>query len=212
MSKLEEAVKTLVGREPTAEEMAKFYRIKETLGLAEHDVVWTFLLAFGHYEILYSEVPERIREVCQSTLADLKVAAEQVAKAAERQMLGQVESRVAETVKSLSDKVLEVGHGLALEAHRKKLAVALGLSIGLAALAIGGAVWGGYRLGEQSMAAKAAWLDTPEGRAAREFTRMNDVGRMLECPAPLRRFSERGETYCNPYDEEKKRLRSWRVE
>ncbi|MFD2274827.1 hypothetical protein ACFS07_36690 [Undibacterium arcticum] len=59
MKPIEEALRVLIGREPSAEDISKFYKIKEICNFSEHDSVWSLLLAFGHYEILYEEIPAK---------------------------------------------------------------------------------------------------------------------------------------------------------
>lgn len=212
MSNPEKALQTLLGREPSAEELGKFYRIKEQLGLSDHDVVWTFLLAFGHYEILYSEIPAKIEEAAKRTLAEFRVSADAVAAATERQMRANVEASVVETVKKLSDQAIATSQALANDSNRRKLLVAIGISIGIAALAVLAVLWTGYRLGAGSRDADVAWLNTPQGIAAKEFAEMNDVQAMLSCDRPLARVDEGGKTFCMPYDPDKKQVRTWRIE
>lgn len=212
MSNPDKALETLLGREPTTDEMGKFYRIKEQLGLSDHDVVWTFLLAFGHYEILYSEIPERIEEAAKRVLAEFRVSADAVTAAAERQMRANVETSVAETVRKLSDQVIATGQAIANDSNRRKQIVAIGISLGIAALLILIVLWAGYRLGVGSRDAEAAWLNTPQGAAAKKFGEMNDIQSMLNCTPPLAKVEENGETYCMPFDPGKKQVRTWRIE
>ena len=212
MSTPEKALQTLIGREPTTEELGKFYRIKEQLGLSDHDVVWTFLLAFGHYEIIYNEIPGRIEETAKRVLTEFRTSADAVAVATERQMRANVEASVSETVRKLSDQVIATGQAFANDSNRRKQMVAIGISIGIAALLVLVVLWAGFRLGVGSRDADVAWLNTPQGAAAKKFGEMNDLQAMLNCTPPLTKVEENGGKYCMPFDPGKKQVRSWRIE
>lgn len=212
MNDLEQAIKTIIGRDPTAEEIAKFYKVKETCGFSDHDAVWSLLLAFGHYEILYGEIPAKIAEQARTLLAEHKLAMDATAEAAQKHMQANLVTAVADTTKRMADQVIKTGQQITIDESRRKFVIGVALSIGVAAVAIACVAWGAFALGERSSAAELAWLRTPEGMAARQFSELNSTKAMLDCPAPFQiQKNDRGETHCLPYDEKTKLIRGWRI-
>lgn len=212
MNDLEQAIKTIIGRDPTAEEIAKFYKVKETCGFSDHDAVWSLLLAFGHYEILYGEIPAKINEQTCKLLADHKIALDATADTAQKHIQASLVTAVADTTKRMADQVIKTGQEITIFESRRKFIVGVALSIGIAAVAIACVAWGAFALGARSSAADLAWLRTPEGMAAQQFSELNSTKAMLDCPAPFQiQKNDRGETHCLPYDEKAKLIRGWRI-
>lgn len=212
MSDLEQAIKTIIGREPTADEIAKFYKVKEACGFSDHDSIWSMLLAFGHYEILYGEIPAKINEQTYKLLADHKIALDATAEAAQKHMQASLVTAVADTTKRMADQVIKTGQEITIFESRRKFIIGVALSIGIAVVAVAGVAWGAFALGARSSAADLAWLRTPEGMAARQFSELNSTKAMLDCPAPFKiQKNDRGETLCLPYDEKAKLIRGWRI-
>lgn len=211
MTPLEQALATLVGRDPTAEEMAKFYKIKEACGFSEHDSVWAMLLAFGHYEILYGEIPKQIADKTHQVLADHKLALEATASAAEKHIKANLVDAVAKTARDMADQVIKAATTMSLKESRRKFLLALSLSLGLAASVVALVGWGAYSLGAKSATADAAWLQTREGEAARKLAKINNISAMLECPSSFQQRQEGDGLYCIPFDEKAKRNWGWRI-
>lgn len=209
--RLTEALALLVGREPTAEEVSRFHRIKDVLGLAEHDVVWTFLVAFGHYELLYEQIPEKIKNASMELIATQRTLLEPAAKTVEAQLFSTVEKNASRTVERVVEEALRGAKTIQDSVQRKRLGIALACSVGLAALVVGIAVWGGFEAGRASRNGDMSWLDSHEGKAARRFAQLNDVKAMLACEEPLSRQQIAGKEQCVPYDRGNKQVRTWRI-
>lgn len=215
MKPIEQALQTLIGREPTPDEVAKFYKIKETCGFSEHDSVWALLLAFGHFEILYGEIPERIAVQTRGLIADHKLALEAAAEAAERAVRGSMIENVTKTTREMADKAIEAGKVIASHEHRRKIVLAIiaafAVSVGLS----GALAWGAYKVGARSGAVgvmvDAAWSQSAEGRSAKAFAQLNNVQSMLDCPSNYQTHKEGNATYCIPYDETNRRSFGWRI-
>jgi hypothetical protein len=212
MSDLDQAIKIIVGREPTAKEIARFYKIKEVCGFSDHDSVWSMLLAFGHYEILYGEIPDKIADLSRTLLAEHNLAMGAIADAAQKQIQASLVTTVADTAKRMADQVIASGRQITIFESRRKFVFGVTLSIGIAVLSVAGVAWSMFDFGVQSTTADVAWLRTPEGVAARQFAEINSIKAMLDCPAPFQvRKNDGGETLCIPYDEKTKLIRGWRI-
>ncbi|KAA0178805.1 hypothetical protein FX016_23005 [Cupriavidus gilardii] len=214
MKPIDQALQTLIQREPTPDEIAKFYRIKDTCGFSDHDSVWSLLLAFGHYEILYGEIPQKITEQARQLLADHKIALEAAAEAAERAVRASLIEQVSKTAREMADRAVEAGKILASADSRRKFAfailAALAISIPATALLAYGAYSAGARSAANEAVADAVWARSPEGRAARSLAKLNNVQAMLECPTYQVR-KEGNSTYCVPFDERTNRSFGWRI-
>lgn len=212
MKPIEQALATLIGdREPTADEIAKFYKIKEACGFSEHDSVWAMLLAFGHYEILYSQIPQQIADQANKLIAEHKIALEHTAEASANHIKANLVESVAKTAREMAKEVIESAKTLAIADSRTKFMIGAALSFGVAAITIGLLCWGAYSAGARTNAADAAWMHTPQGEAAQRFSELNDVGSMLSCTAGQKRF-EGNKAFCLPYDEKAKKVSGWRVQ
>lgn len=209
--RLNEALAALVDREPTAEEVSRFHRIKDTLGLAEHDVVWTFLVAFGHYELLYEAIPEKIKHASMELIAAQRALLEPAAKAVESQLFASVEKNATKTVERVVEEALRGAKTIQDSLQRRRLGIAFAVSAGVAALVVGLAVWGGFEAGRASRNGDMSWLDSSEGQAVRRFAQLNDVKAMLACEEPLARQQAAGKEHCVPYEKTTKQVRMWRI-
>jgi hypothetical protein len=203
MSPLEEAMAVLIGREPSTEDVQKFYKVKEICGLSDHDPIWSMLLAFGHYETLYRAIPEQIIEQSRATIAEHKLALEATHAAAENLVKHSLAEAVSRSAGQIADTVL--GHA------SKRVRAAIFASIGFAAVAVALVAGAAFMAGQRMSAAEVAWLHTPEGEAAREFSRLNNVRAMLECPSGFPQRDKGKGTYCVPYDPQGKKTFGWRV-
>lgn len=214
MKPIDQALQTLLQREPTPEEVAKFYKIKEICGFSEHDSVWAILLAFGHFEILYGDIPDKIAEQARQLLADHKLALEASADAAERAVRGSLIEQVTKTARELAERSMEAGKILANQQSRRKFLLGVGFAMAIAVPSIGALVFGAYHAGMRAQTSIAtldsAWVQSPEGRAARALAQLNNVDAMLACRSYQVR-KEANATYCVPYDERANRSFGWRI-
>jgi hypothetical protein len=211
MSDLEQAIKIIIGREPTAEEIGKFYKIKDVCGFSDHDSVWSMLLAFGHYEILYGEIPTKITDLTRTVLAEHKLQLDAAAEAAQKQIQANLVTAVTDTTKRMADQVIKTGQKITVFESRRKFVIGVALSTGLAALVMAGIAWSVFTLSERNAAADSAWLRTPDGLAARKLSELNSTKAMLACPAPFQTQTKEGRTLCIPYDEKTKLIHGWRI-
>jgi len=218
MAPIKQALATLVGREPTAEEIAKFYKIKDACGFSDHDAVWAMLLAFGHYEILYGEIPNHIANKTQELLAEHKLALDATASAAERHIKANFVDAVANTAHEIAERVISAANRVSSTAAdrarddaRRKYLMAFTMSIGAAAITVGLVAWGAFHIGIRSGAADKAWVQTVDGQAARRFADMNQITAMLDCPAPYQRRQNGDTLHCIPYDTKAQKGYGWRI-
>lgn len=208
---LQTTLETLIGREPTTEELAKFYKIREACGFSDHDAVWSLLAAFGHYEILYGSIPSKIVEETVKLLAEHKLAIEATAQAAERGIKTSLYETVREATSKLVDEARATGDVLSTIRAKRSLVIGSLLSAGLAAIMLVVVGWSGYLVGARSSSVHAAWLQSSEGVAARQLAQVNSIRTMLDCPAPYQTHREGGATYCIPYDPVSKKSWGWRI-
>jgi hypothetical protein len=212
MKPIEQALATLIGdREPTADEIAKFYKIKEVCGFSEHDSVWAILIAFGHFEILYGEIPKQIADQAQRLLAEHKIAMEKTAEASATHIKSNLVDSVSKAAREMSKEVIESAKTLAIADSRAKFLIGSSLSFGVATIMISLMCWGAYNIGVRSKAADIAWLNTQQGEAGRKFAEINDVNSMLSCATGQKRH-EGNKTFCFPYNDKSKKVSGWRVE
>ena len=211
-----EALKSLIGREPTADEIEKIIKIKDSLGLADHDAIWQILVAFGQYEILFDRIPEKIKDQTQAALADHKLALEATASAVERA-----------TKASLADAIIRAAKEASLAARQaadqqtgKQKVIRIGfvvvMSTAIAMTCLLGTGYVGYRTGIAAHNTDEVWLQSPEGKASKRLAQLNTVQAMLDCSssfAERREVSDDGETrtYCVPFDANAKRRWGWRI-
>lgn len=212
MKAIEQALATLIGgRSPTAEEVAKFYKIKEVCGFSEHDSVWALLLAFGHYEILYGQIPQQIADQAHRLIAEHKIALENTAAASARHIQTNLVEQVANTAREMAKEVIESAQALAIANSKSKFLLGASLSFGIAAFIIGLLCWATYHITYQSSMKDQVWITTPHGKAARKLAEMNDLNSMLQCANGQKRI-EAAKTFCLPYDENSKKIGGWRIE
>lgn len=210
MKPIEQALVTLIGREPTTDEIAKFYKIKETCGFSDHDSVWSMLLAFGHYEILYGQIPGAITDQTAKLLAEHKIALDATALAAANHVKGNLVEHVTKAARDMAKEVIESSKQITIAESRNKFFIGLSLSMGIAALVVGLVSWGAYNAGLRSGAADVSWANSSNGKAAREFAELNDIAALMSC-ASGKRHTDNGKSFCMPYDERSKKISGWRV-
>lgn len=211
MTTLEEALATLLPRDPSAEEIAKFYKIKEICGFSDHDSVWSLLVAFGHYEILYGDIAKNITEKTRELLAEHKLTLEATANAAEKQIRANLTESVSKTTREMANQVIQTASTIAQKNSKKNISVALFLSIGIASLFLMLVAWFSFSMGTKQTISDNAWLQTNEGQAARKLAQLNNVQEMMICPNHFQKRQQNDGMYCLPYDEKSKRGWGWRI-
>lgn len=215
MKPIDQALKVLLQRDPLPEEIAKFYQIKEICGFSKHDSVWSILLAFGHYEILYKEISRHITDQTRELLADHKLALESCARASERAMQASLVESVAKTTREMANRAVEAGKVFASQELRRKMIFAIIGALAIAIPATGFLMWGTYAVGQHSGLVKAktdsTWIQSSEGQAARTFAQLNNIQSMLECPSKYLTYKVGNFTYCVPYDRKHQRNFGWRI-
>lgn len=212
---LDLALQTLIGRPPTTEEITKFYQIRDLLGFSEHDSIWSMLLAFGHYEILYRDIPDQITKQTQELLAEHKLALEATAGAAQR-MVG---ASMAEAVAKASREAIEAGKRMAETSTgavpKRKFMLSVAGIFAAAAVVVCAtgmlAYHAGTRAGADAANLDAAWAATPQGKAAKAFAGLNPIQTMLDCSPNFQVRTEGNATYCIPYDPKTKLTTGWRI-
>jgi hypothetical protein len=205
---IEQALEAIIGREPTTEEIKKFYQVKETCGFSERDSVWSILLAFGHYEILYSEIPKRIVIEANKLIADHKLALSNTAEAAERHVRANLVDGVAETVRKAAKEVVDSTNTIIKVDARKRYLIGVSLSFGLATAVIGLLCWASYSVG-----AKSSGLSIVRNQATvTKFLELNDISKMMACSGAENQKRHDGDVvYCIPFDQKARRAGGWRI-
>lgn len=209
MKPIDQALGAIIGREATADELKKFYAVKDACGFAEHDSVWAMILAFGHYEILYGEIPKRIATEATKLIADHKLALVHASEAAERHVTANIVGGVAEAVRKAAKEVVESTNTILKADARKRFIIGASLSNGISAVVISVLCWAAYSLGIN--AATQRLVQSKTGSA--QFSNLNDVQKMLACSSSEYQKRRDGDaTYCIPFDEKTKRAGGWRIQ
>lgn len=211
MKPIEQALAVLIDREATADEIAKFYKIKEICNFSEHDAVWSLLLAFGHYEILYAEIPKNIADQAQKLIAEHKIALEHTAEAAANHVKANLVESVSKAARDMAKEVIESSKQITIANSRNKFILGAVLSFGVSTVLVSLLCWSAYTVGKQSSTANAAWLSSSQGETARRFSQINDIDTLISCNGGQKRV-EGGKTFCVPYDVKSKKISGWRIE
>lgn len=209
MKPIDEAIAVLIGREPTSEEIAKFYKVKEICQFSEHDSVWSILLAFGHYEILYGEISKNISVQTRDLLAVHKDALEAAATAAERHVKANLVDSVARTAKELAQQAIDAAGRITIAKSRSYFLLGATASAAVVVMLMCAVAWFSFEMGARSAAGDVAWAASAEGKAAREFAALNDLTVLMKCDGFQRR-TEGGKVFCLPHDGRK--VGGWRIQ
>lgn len=123
---VEDAFAKLVGRQPSEEQRARLYRLRDALGLRENDAFWSIVIALEHYDSFFRAYPDTLAEktaqCIESARATFALAANQEAARAHRLL----SERVAQTSIEIARKLAERPVGL----HRITLALAAIVAFG----------------------------------------------------------------------------------
>ena len=70
--KLEQSFARLLGRQPTEHERDRLRRIKDELGIADNDALWSVLLALNYHTALYEAMPARIEQAAEDAVRKVR--------------------------------------------------------------------------------------------------------------------------------------------
>ena len=70
--KLEQSFARLLGRQPTERERDRLRRIKDELGIADNDALWSVLLALNYHTALYEAMPARIEQAAEHAVRKVR--------------------------------------------------------------------------------------------------------------------------------------------
>ena len=115
MNELEDSFAKLLGRQPTDSDRQQLYRVRDALGLKNNDALWLVLMALQHYESLYADIPDSIKQSAQKAAAS-----------AAGQAQAEVNRAVAALVPTVEDAV---SHAATAAVNRTLNRVKLGQSI-----------------------------------------------------------------------------------
>ena len=62
---LETAFQKLTGRTPTQADRERLHRVKDALGLADNDALWSLFIALNYHQSLYEQIPSRIAKLLE---------------------------------------------------------------------------------------------------------------------------------------------------
>ena len=207
----EKVIETLLQREPSSEEIAMLYRMKDQLGLSDNDAIWTMLLSFGTYHIMFSEMPDKILQAMKEGLESYSTNMRIMSENAERQQLLRTELNTSESIKRLVEMTEKGAKALNTATHKRRLTIVAAVSVALASAALIGAIWTGFIIGHKSTSADLVWLNSPEGQAARKFASLNNPELMMDCAEPQQKIQRDSGTWCLPYEASSKTVRMYRI-
>lgn len=185
MRTLEAAFTRLLGRQPSDRERQDLYRTRDALNLKDDDAMWLLLLALGHYETLYRELPALISDAAAATLEKVKDSAEAQVKASAAAATQELTSALVrkaarETPQAAKSRILTWAVAILATsgispsvagwfAHRH--GVASGFSTG----------WAEARRKCADEKAAAAWANTAEGKLAYALARAGSIRDLANC-------------------------------
>jgi len=202
------ALERLLGREASTEEVQRFYDVKEILGVGEHDSIWTMLLAFGHYEILYKGIPAEIEKVTAEMIEKHAFSLETQSKLASQKVQLLMVEEVSKTADAMAQKAIAAAHSAqsaqsdAVSAKSRawmRAWMQAGLLAGI--VLCGAAGVGGFYVGERTGRAENLqqdkFLQTENGKAALYLAKHNNFANMKSCEGYSIRKTPDG-TVCIP--------------
>lgn len=213
MKDLNSAFQTLTGKAATDKQLQDLYRVKETLGIRDHDALWEVMIALQYHLHLYKEVPENIQnrsdEITQR-LEDTSTKVcndfEQACLAAARENLTLIQKRTKEfetqSQKNITagarDAVLGVARDVSIKEKSKWITIAA-TTCGIASLALVGlGFWLGNMKGfDNAVNAKVKyhWSGTKAGQEAFQLYKAGSIHALATCS--VKGWKEKGDT-CYP--------------
>lgn len=188
MTDISDSFSKLIGRQPSDKEVQELYRVRDALGLQNNDALWLIIMALQHYQTQYESIPNGVRSV----LKDVSLHARTLADIEMRASAASAQADLAAAVANASDSVARKVAG----AQRLKW---FSISLCVLAATLGGGAWfvhqkayiagASYGFGEGYESAKderarAAWANTPEGRAAYSLAQTADLKLLASCGNP----------------------------
>jgi hypothetical protein len=213
MKDLNSAFQTLTGKAATDEQLQALYRVKETIGIRDHDALWEVMIALQYHLHLYKEVPKNIQnrsnEITQR-LEDTSTKVcndfEQACLAAARENLTLIQKRTkefeAQSQKNITagarDAVLGVARDVSTKEKSKWITIAA-TTCGIASLALVGlGFWLGNMKGyEDAVNAKVKyhWSGTKSGQEAFQLYKAGSIHALATCS--VKGWKEKGDM-CYP--------------
>ncbi|WP_241136319.1 hypothetical protein [Achromobacter insuavis] len=99
------AFATLIGRQPTDQEVQRLYRIKSTLNIRDNDALFLVLAAFESYDTLFKQYPALVGAEVERTIERVR-----------EQSHGIAQAEVSKALASLTDAVITASRDLSTEA------------------------------------------------------------------------------------------------
>jgi hypothetical protein len=182
--KFSDAFEKLNGRAATPSEVLKFERLVELLETTPNDTFLAVLVALGHHETLFLQIPGMIVEATNGVLNNVNQAADKAMAAA----AGKATVALA---KAVSDTAIDVADNTSKKQMWKWAAGC----ITVAFVALGGFGWFcqdmGYKagIGDGYSQAKdeksaASWANTPEGKLAFKLAQTSTFKNLIYCNRP----------------------------
>lgn len=200
-TKLKLALEKIVGREATTEEVKRFYEVKEILGVGEHDAIWSMLLAFGHYEILYRDIPVEIERVTKVMIERHNYALEQQARMATEDVQARMVDKVGDTANKMAQKAIEAAQGSVASKTRAWMLSGVIAGIVLCCGVGAGGFYLGKSIGQATKLEQDAFLQSANGSAALALAKNNDLVAMERCDGYSVHKTPNG-TFCIPIRKE----------
>lgn len=166
----------LLNRAPTDHEKRVLLQLQKELGISDEDGLWLVLVILGHYEQLYSQIPDRIEAAGSYAIERAKKRFELETEAERKRIQGALTDAVLETIQETTvDRV---------KAERRR-ATALAGVVAIALMLIVG--FGSYRwgfdTGQVSANAAQLWSVSKEGRYARRLGEFGILTNLRGCQA-----------------------------
>jgi hypothetical protein len=207
-----DALRALLGREPSDAERQKAIRIINAIGLDETDDLAKAMMLMGLVETLLKEIPKQVE-------AAATVSTDRVRETADRV----IEASVAEAQAKLADSVASVAQKVANDVAGKAKWQATAIAMTVIAALIGGFSYTAYGIGFnvghvealtelKNAEVAAAWANTEEGRSAKRLAAVTSISSFIECKFEGYRITgaKDGRKGCFP-DKDAPRYQGWHV-
>jgi hypothetical protein len=213
MKDLNSAFQTLTGKAATDKQLQDLYRVKETLGIRDHDALWEVMIALQYHLHLYKEVPKNIQnrsdEITQR-LEDTSTRVcndfEQACLTGARETLTLIQKRTKEYEAQSQENitagarkaVLGVARDVSTKEKSKWITIAA-TTCGIASLALVGlGFWLGSIKGYDNAAndkVKYHWSSTKAGQEAFQLYKAGSIHALATCS--VKGWKEKGDA-CYP--------------